>query len=65
MDLLSSEAPGSTPLEALAVGAPVSFLVGLFSLWWLVGWLRQGRLHLFAWWVIPLGLAVIAWQLLG
>jgi undecaprenyl-diphosphatase len=63
-DLLG-QSPGSAPLGALAVGALASFLVGLLSLWWLVGWLRQGRLHLFAWWVIPLGLAVIAWRLLG
>ncbi len=63
IDLLSQPA-NATPLAALAVGALVSFAVGLASLWWLVRWLRQGRLHYFAWWVIPLGLAVIAWQLL-
>jgi undecaprenyl-diphosphatase len=42
----------------------LSFAIGLASIWWLVRWLRQGRLHLFAWWVIPLGVAVVAWQLL-
>jgi undecaprenyl-diphosphatase len=46
------------------VGAAVSFVIGLGSLWWLVRWLRQGRLHYFACWVIPVGLAVVTWQLL-
>jgi undecaprenyl-diphosphatase len=54
----------STPPAALVLGAPLSFAVGLACLWWLVRWLRQGRLHYFAWWVIPLGVAVTAWQLL-
>jgi len=63
-DLLSGPA-GAIPLEALAIGALVSFAVGLVSLWWLVRWLKQGRLHYFAWYVIPLGAAVIAWQLLS
>jgi undecaprenyl-diphosphatase len=61
---LLKEGSASTPPSALAVGALVSFAVGLAALWWLVRWLRQGRLYHFAWWVIPLGLAVIAWQLL-
>ena len=54
---------GGTEWGLLALGALVSFYVGLGSLWWLVRWLQQGRLHLFAWWVIPVGLAVITWQL--
>ena len=54
-----------TPPAALAFGCLVSFLVGLASLAWLVRWLQQGRLHIFAWWVFPLGIAVLAWQLLG
>jgi undecaprenyl-diphosphatase len=62
-DLLSEPA-GHMPLGALALGALVSFVVGLLSLCWLIRWLQKGRLHLFAWWVIPLGLAVIAWRLL-
>ncbi len=53
-----------TPLPVLALGAFVSFVVGLCSLGWLIRWLNQGRLHYFAWWLIPLGLAVIAWQTL-
>lgn len=61
---LITEGTESTPLGALAVGALLSFVVGLVSLGWLVRWLEQGRLHRFAWWVIPLGLVVITWQLL-
>lgn len=48
----------------LALGAAVSCLVGFAALWWLLKWLRGGRLHLFAWWCIPLGAIVTAWQLL-
>jgi len=54
---------GGDRISDLALGATVSCAVGLISLWWLVRWLQQGRLHLFAFWVIPLGIAVIAWQL--
>lgn len=53
----------STPLGILAVGFAVSFIVGLVSLWWLIRWLEKGRLHFFALWCIPLGLAVVIWQL--
>jgi undecaprenyl-diphosphatase len=56
------DGPGTANWGALALGAAVSFVVGLASLWWLVRWLQQGWLHYFAFWVIPLGLAVIAWQ---
>jgi undecaprenyl-diphosphatase len=55
----------TTPLTHLALGALVSFVVGLLSLIWLIRLLERGKLHLFAGWVIPLGLVVIVWQLLG
>jgi undecaprenyl-diphosphatase len=61
-DLLRAP-PDATPWPVLALGAAVSFLVGLAALWWLNRWLRQGRLYLFACWVIPLGAAVTVWQL--
>jgi len=54
----------STPLGYLLLGAGVAFGVGLASLWWLVRWLERGRLQWFAWWCIPVGVIVIAWQLL-
>jgi len=63
---LVREPAGSVPAVALLVGAVVSFLVGLAALWWLVRWLSQGRFHLFAWWVFPLGAAVLlCWWLVG
>lgn len=64
IDLLR-KGPGDTPGAMLLVGGLVSFLVGLFALWWLLRWLREGRLGLFAWYLIPLGAAVVLWQLLG
>ena len=62
IDLISSS-NGTAPLGTVLAGTAVSFVVGLLSLWWLVRWVREGRLHLFAWYVIPLGLIVVAWQL--
>lgn len=43
----------------LLVGAAVSFAVGIVSLWWLIGWSRQDRLHWFAWWCFPVGVLTI------
>ncbi len=53
----------STPLWLLAVGAAVAFFVGLFSLSWLVKWIEQGKLHWFAYWLLPFGFFMIVWQL--
>jgi undecaprenyl-diphosphatase len=61
-DLLVAS-PGQVNYAPLLAGATVSFLVGLLALWWLLKWLQQGRLHLFAWWCILLGAAVVVWQL--
>ena len=60
---LADKGNGSVPIAALIVGAAVSFAVGLAALGWLVGWIRHGRLHWFAWWLVPLGIAVSVWQL--
>ncbi|WP_372726117.1 undecaprenyl-diphosphate phosphatase [Novipirellula sp.] len=46
--------------DALAVGAVVSFLVGIVALKWLIGWSRLDRLHWFAWWCIPAGIVTMA-----
>jgi undecaprenyl-diphosphatase len=53
----------SAQVELLGLGAAISFAVGLVSLAWLIRWLRKGHLHYFAWWVFPLGIAVIVWKL--
>jgi undecaprenyl-diphosphatase len=59
------EPSGAPPWGLLGLGAGLSFAVGLASLAWLLRWVRKGRLHHFAWWVIPLGIAVIGCSLLG
>jgi undecaprenyl-diphosphatase len=46
----------------LSVGGAVSFVVSVAALWWLIRWLKEGRLHWFAWWVLAAGPAVLAWQ---
>ena len=52
------------PLQHLAMGSAVSFLVGLLSLHWLIRWIERGKLHYFAWWCIPVGIGVVIWQCL-
>lgn len=64
-DLLADGANGSVPFWVLLVGCAASCGVGLAALAWLVGWIRQGHLYWFAWWLVPMGVAVVAWQLLG
>lgn len=54
--------PSATPLNML-IGAGVAFIVGLASLWVLVRLLERGRLTIFAWYCIALGVVVVAWQL--
>jgi undecaprenyl-diphosphatase len=61
--LLLTDGSTGTPASQLAVGVAVSFFVGLASLWALVHIVRRGRLQWFSAWCIPVGLAVIAWQL--
>lgn len=52
----------STPVSHMLLGAVVSFVVGLGSLWCLHRWLERGKLQIFAWYCILLGIAVLAWQ---
>ena len=47
----------------LALGALLSFGVGLVSLTWLIRWLERGKLAYFAYWCIPVGAAIMARQL--
>jgi len=53
------------PPRMLLLGAVVSFVVGMACLGWLLRWLRQGRLHYFAWWLFLLGAAVLIWRFTG
>ncbi|MFM7741240.1 MAG: undecaprenyl-diphosphate phosphatase, partial [Planctomycetota bacterium] len=45
------------------IGAVISFLVGLVALNLLVRILNNGKLHWFAYWLIPFGLANVVWQI--
>jgi len=53
----------STPWPLLLMGMGVSFIVGLVSLSWLVRWLEHGKLQYFAYWCIPVGIAVAVYNL--
>ena len=54
----------STSLSTLALGFVVSMLVGLAALAVLLRMLRRGRLDVFVYYLVPLGVAVTAWQLM-
>lgn len=54
----------STPIPTLALGFVVSMVVGIAALWLLLRMLRRGRLELFVYYLVPLGIAVTSWQLL-
>ncbi|MGC6447639.1 MAG: undecaprenyl-diphosphate phosphatase [Rubripirellula sp.] len=62
VELLSASRSGETvshnPTE-LVIGAVISFAVGIVSLKWLMGWNREDRLHWFAAWCLPAGLATL------
>lgn len=60
---IGPQATSTTPPLYLALGASVSFVVGLFALQWLIRLLERGSLRIFAWWCIPVGLGVIVWRL--
>lgn len=62
MEALEAGTTGTSPLTLLA-GFAVAFAVGWASLLLLIRFLRDGRLAVFAWYLIPLGVAVIAWRL--
>jgi undecaprenyl-diphosphatase len=63
-ELLAEDSASShISVGVLFLGAAVSFVIGLVSLAWLIRWLEQGRLYLFAWWVLLLGPVVVAWQM--
>jgi len=58
------DGPGNMPPSHLAGGFAIAFVVGLASLWWLLRWIEKGRLHWFALWCIPLGVVIIAMEVL-
>ena len=58
-------AAGGSNFALYALGFTVSFAVGIAALIWLMKWLAGGKLYRFAWWLFPLGAAVLAWQFFG
>lgn len=64
IDILKDGEPISVPVNHLLLGAAVSFIVGLGSVWLLNRWLQSGRIQIFAWYCIGLGVVVVAWCLL-
>ena len=63
LDILEEGSTG-TPLGLLAIGFAISFVVGLAALSLLIRWVKRGRLAMFAWYLVPLGVAVVAWRLI-
>ena len=62
IDVLQDGATG-TPIGILAAGFLISFVVGLAALASLMRFVRKGKLMLFVYYLVPLGIAVTAWQL--
>ena len=52
-----------TRFDLLGLGAILAFTVGLGALWIVVRMLNQGRLFWFAFWCIPVGVAIVVWQI--
>lgn len=61
IDLLKDGKPISVPVNHLLLGAAVSFAVGLGAIWLLNRWLQSGKLAIFAWYCILLGVVVVTW----
>lgn len=64
LDVLKEGTTG-TPILLLSAGFVVSFLVGLAALALLIRVVRNGRLSRFAFYLVPLGIAVVAWRMVG
>jgi undecaprenyl-diphosphatase len=60
--MLRDQPPLSTSAGNLAVGAGVSFFVGLAAIRLLERTLQRGKLHYFGWYCIVLGLVVVAFN---
>ena len=65
IELMRKGDAGGFAVGHLAIGAATAMLVGFIALRWLLTWVRGGQLHLFAYWCIPLGIIVTAWQMLA
>ena len=59
VEQMRGETPIEFPVVQLAMGAVISFIVGIIALRWLIQWSKVNRLHWFAWWCYPAGLIVL------
>ncbi len=62
--LVQDRQPLSAAPGHLAIGAAISFVVGLAAIWSLERLLARGQLKWLAWYCIVLGAAVVVWKLL-
>ena len=62
MDVMSGELVVGDPLPYL-IGGITAFVVGLFTLRWLVSLIAKGRLYWFAYYCVGVGTATVIWQL--
>ena len=61
IDILKEAKPISVPPSELLLGCGLSFAVGLGAIWLLNRWLQSGRIQIFAWYCIGLGIVVVSW----
>ena len=54
-----SEIPG------IVVGTLLAMIVGYLALWWLMRYVKRGKLHLFSWYLLAAGTAGLSWWLWG
>jgi len=62
IEVFEAGSTGTSP-GLLAVGFLVSMVVGLGSLALLIRFVQQGRLSMFAYYLVPLGIAVVWWRI--
>ena len=62
--MVKDQQPLSARPAHLAIGAAISFLVGLAAIWSLERLLQRGQLQWLAWYCIGLGAVVVVWQLM-
>ncbi|TWT46839.1 undecaprenyl-diphosphate phosphatase [Botrimarina hoheduenensis] len=62
LDIFQDGSTG-TSLPNLALGFAAAFVVGWGALALLIRWVKRGRLAVFAWYLVPLGVAVLVWRL--
>lgn len=64
-EIKSTSGSGDASIGLLFLGAFVSFVVGYFSLIWLVAFIQKGKFHWFAAWCIPFGIFALVMLVLG